>query len=283
MSEKPTPLVEAVRRLTAAEKAAAGRVRPSPEELLAYRDGSLDAGARDEIERYLSMNPKAVEEYLDLVDPSRLEAPGNEHEVSDDEVRLAFEGLKGRLGLAVEGRSTGAVGANPVPQSPVPQRPIPHKPVPSPFDRRVRNLRLGLRLSALAAVLTVLVAGAWILHLRSVLEDSTGPRFAAIIDVHPTRGERPSRVSSQARDVLLVFHDAHVETYSDGWLEITDSEGHLVLGHSLKPAKDREAFLCLPVPRALLPNGSYRVQVFGLRGAERDLVQEYHLSLSSDG
>jgi hypothetical protein len=100
-----------------------------------------------------------------------------------------------------------------------------------------------------------------------------------VIDVHPTRGGRPTTVSNQAGQLLLVFHDAQLEPYSQGQMEILDSEGRLLLRHPFGAVPDQDSLLYLPVSQALLPHGSYRVRIFGLRGGDRQLVQDYALRL----
>ena len=264
MSEKSETLTEAVRRLAAAEGAAQGGDLPAPEDLVAYRDGRLEGAAKESLERRLALNPEAAREYLDLADPSRLREPGREEILSDQEVRETFASLRERIRQeSSEGFAQGPT----------------HPAVLALPQRRIRGLRLGLWASSLAAVLIFAVAGIWISRLHRRLEERSGPMFAAVIDVHPVRGERPLSISSQAGEILLVFHDVHLGSDFQGDLEILDSAGRKIFSRRLQPSQDQDSLLYLSLPQALLPYGTYRIEIHGIRQGRRQLVQGYTLHL----
>lgn len=265
MSQKSETLTEAVRRLAAAERAAEGATLRAPEDLVAYRDGKLEGSAKEALERGLALNPEAAQEYLDLIDPSRLATPGEEGFFTDQDARDVLLSLRERIREEESQGSEENLAAS---------RPVPFQ------DRRARRLSWGSRASALAAVLILAVAGIWISRLHRSLEARTGPSFASIVEVSPMRGPgRSLPVPEQAGEILLILHGAHLAPYSRGQLEITDNNGQKILARQLNASQDESSLLYLPVPQTLLPYGNYRIEIYGIDKDGRQLVEEYALNL----
>lgn len=264
MSDERETLLEGVRRLALAEQSARSGELPDPDDLVAYRDGKLGDGARESLERKLALDPAALQEYLDLVDPSRWTAPQEGFVTSDEDLGQAFASLSRRL----EDERPEAPDSDPEP-----------RPSLASGSRNARKLPPGLWVSAVAATILLVIAGLWISRLQRSLAEQSSPRFAAILDVHPTRGARSTPVSADAGELLLVFHDIDLGTHSQGQLEILASDGRSVLVEEIRPSPDERSLLYLPIRQEHMPYGTYQVKIFAVGQGRRQLVQDYSLNL----
>ncbi|MCB1037084.1 MAG: hypothetical protein KDD47_24870, partial [Acidobacteria bacterium] len=176
MSDTKETMTEALRHLAEALRKAQGGEPPTVEELLALREGKLEGENRLDLERRLSVDPQAVDELLDLTKFSRLEPPTPEHHLSDEDQARALSSLRKRLGI--EGHE--------------PRQGVDEEGAGDPGESAHEGFSRSLgrwRIFALAAALLAVVAGTWAFRLERRLETERDPRFAAVIDVHATRGE----------------------------------------------------------------------------------------------
>lgn len=265
MNKKQEPLTDALRRLATAQKISDKREPPTPRELMDYHDGLLDEEARAEVADYLALHPEATQEYLDLIEPSRLEEAPQKHAYSDRDVAQAFESLHRKM----EG-----VGDSPTQAaaSPEPARPQPRPESSSPSE--TRSLWW-----AVAALLGFVALGIWWLAGQPPATPSE-PRFASVLDIQPTRGDRPLIVSPESETFLLLFHDIELPSEEEATLEITSLEHGVVLTRRIQARSAADELLYLALPRNDLPYGTYRATIYtGVDGA-RQVIQEYSLKLS---
>ncbi|MFP5287044.1 MAG: hypothetical protein ACLGI9_14985, partial [Thermoanaerobaculia bacterium] len=71
---------------------------PTPEELLAYRDGRLDPAARQSVEARLALHPDAARALADLAAFPEVEPAPGTAELSDEEVEARWMALREKLG-----------------------------------------------------------------------------------------------------------------------------------------------------------------------------------------
>jgi len=70
---------------------------PTPEELLAYRDGRLDPAARERLEAQIAVYPDAARALADLAAFPDIEPGPGVPEISDEEIDAGWETFRQRL------------------------------------------------------------------------------------------------------------------------------------------------------------------------------------------
>lgn len=232
---------------------------PTPEELLAYRDGELDPAARQSIEARIAVHPDAARTLADLAAfPDMEPAPGT-REPSEEDVAASWQALRQRLGqpAAVEAPR-----------------------VTSPRIRTFSPLRL-------AAAASILLAVGWVAgFLTGRAAQVPRPDSAvnvAIAELEPVEeGARssPAKVELAARseELVLVLGLADEGDFPDYEAEILDAAGaRRWARQGLRPTPLGTFHLAFR--RGALPPGTVGVHLYGRRGERRTLLATYSLRL----
>ncbi len=273
--EQSIPLTTAIRAWAKAERRERNEELPAPEELVAYHAGELDGEANEELQRRLAFDPEAAREFLDLTDFARLQAPDEGHQLSEEDVQDALTTFRERVR-----RDEGSYENRRLPSAPaelVASLPPSANLYPFPAEH-VQALRRRANLLAAAVLALAVVGGSWGWSLYHQLARYSGPRYAAVIDVEATRGERPHTISQQAEQILLLVHGADLSPYRRGLLEVVAESGEIIATFELNATPDQGSLLYLPLPRELLPVGSYRIRIYGADEG-RPLVKEIRWAL----
>ncbi|MEM7587943.1 MAG: hypothetical protein AAF560_31430 [Acidobacteriota bacterium] len=306
-SKPPNPALE---HWTDAERRKHDATPPTPEELVAYRDGTLDDASRQALQRRLALFPEHAREYLDLLHFDELEAPSPSHQVSDDDIAAALSAVRGAVAAepgatageghedpqgsqqepAARSESLQAAPAAPLrtvaprkAASPAASPSEPASGAPDPFYR-VAPLSPGGRLRRFAMAATLVLAlGAGLAGVMQQRENSAAkPRYVQVVDLSVTRGGGSTSVARPSKDILLLFHDADLGDFPRGELEVSDHRGQILMTHEVEAPTDATVPLSLTVDRASFPDGSYRIVLYGIDEGGRQLVRDYRWKLASE-
>jgi hypothetical protein len=235
---------------------------PSPEELLAYRDGRLDPAERQRIEERIAIHPDAARALADLAAfPDVEPAPGTPN-LSDEEIGDRWQAFREKL---------------------------PELPAPTPaIEIRARPGRRGLPLTLklAASVLMGLAIGGIVGFLsgRSSqdLPDSAINVRIAELAPEDEGGSRsaPSTLEMPAgsEELVLVLSIPAQKDFSDYEAEIVDGQGVRVWAREgLRPTA-MGTFQVSFRAGALKP-GPLRLRLYGREGKGRTLIASYGLRL----
>ena len=235
---------------------------PTPEDLLAYRDGRLDPAARQLLEAKIAVYPEAARALADLAAFPDI-APGPDTpELSDAQMDASWEVFRQRL--------------EKVPRPPVSltRRSVPRRPIPWQWvAAAVLLLSIGLGIGYLTGrgsqpVPDVVVKPSLnptIVQLEPLEQDSFRAP-AAPIELPPTSGE-----------LLLILVLPGGQEYPGYSAEIRDGKGtRLWSGDGLRPTS--EGTVGMSFPRSAFPSGVYQIHLFGRDGTgRRKVVGKYEL------
>lgn len=70
---------------------------PDPEDLVAYREGTITPEAGSALRRKLALSPQAAREYLDLTSFRRLQPPNERYRLTDRDVENALTSIRRRI------------------------------------------------------------------------------------------------------------------------------------------------------------------------------------------
>jgi hypothetical protein len=238
---------------------------PTPEELLAYRDGRLDPAARQSVEARLAAHPDSARTLADLAAFPEVEAAPGTPELSDEDVEVRWQALRQRLGE-------------------LPAEPPAPRAVPRP--RRFPAFRL-----ALAALLLLAVGGAggFVAGRASHPPRADLAVNAVIAELAPveeggTRSMSLVEVPDTSEEVVLILGLPDGRELPQYGVEIEGSKGARIgRRDGLRPTP--LGTIHLSFPRSVLPPGVYRIRLFGSdaggSGAERkSLLAAYELRLA---
>ncbi len=273
MDKTPISFETAIRKWAEERRRGLADALPDPEEMVGYRAGKLEPDAEAALQERLALHPAAARELLDLASFERLQPPDEQHRLSEADVEEALVAMRARIRLEDEKQDIRQGGL----EEPVvdePQAEIIQFPA-----KRLRTLRATVRISAMAALLAIVVGASWIGALYRKLEEAAGPRYATVIDVETTRGARPYAASPDAERILLVIHGVDLRSFARGRLEISTDGGEVLRQHDFTASEDEASLLTLDLPRDVLPDGTYRVEVFGLDSEGRHPLKEYRFGL----
>jgi len=239
---------------------------PTPEELLAYRDGLLDAPARDLLEAKLAIYPEAARALADLATFPHIEPGPETPELSDDDITLRWQSFRRRLE-----------------ELPAPA------PLPAPVTvPRSLPWRSPGRLAAAAVLL--LVSGLMTGYLTgyragrgSTPETAPQPaRNVQIAELEPLGEEgfraplAPVELPPVSDELLLILTLPSTEQLSGYAAEIHDREGaQRWIVEDLRPTP--EGTLRVSFRQGTLAPGDYRIGLFGGDGANRKRLASYAL------
>jgi hypothetical protein len=241
---------------------------PTPEELLAYRDGELTGEARARIEEKIAAFPDAARALVDLAAfPEVRPAPGT-REPTDEEVRASWEEFRRRrLTPSVTEAWAAERRAEPtLPES----------------VRRPSWLRL-----AAAAALAVAAGGlGWAIGRFGPPPTDRAAINVAIVELAPVEvgGERAGRaggaitIGPGSEGLVLVLSALEVPGQPSYSAEILDEAGRRVWHRSGLVVMEFGTFR-LTFDRGVLGPGRYTVRLLGRSGDREALLATYTLTL----
>ncbi len=273
MEKKPNASRKVIRKWAEERRRELTDTLPTPEQMVAYREGNLEPDAEAALRERLALHPVAAGEFLDLVSFDQLQPPTEQQQVTDADVKDAWKAMQTRID---------EVGKEQKAQKSELEAPYVGEPqaevIPFPAER-VRRLRTIARLSAAAALLTLVVGASWIWDLYHRLEEATGPRYAKVIDVATTRSARTHAVSSDVEQIQLVIHGVDLGSFARGLLELSTDDDELLRRREFAASRDEDALLTMVMPRDLLADGTYRIEVFGVDADDRHSLKEYRFGI----
>jgi hypothetical protein len=239
---------------------------PSPEELLAYRDGRLAEAERRRIEERIAVHPDAARALADLAAfPDVEPAPGTP-ELSDEEIGDRWQAFREKL---------------------------PELPVPTPaiaIDARPARRGSPFTLRLAAAILMGLAIGgiAGFLGGRASRDQSSGAGSAINVRIAPElapEGEGESRAAPSilempegAEELVLVLRLPAQRDFSDYEAEIVDGQGVRVWEREgLRPTE--MGTFQVSFRAGTLKPGPLRVRLYGREGKGRTLIATYEVRL----
>ncbi len=282
------------------ERGHSGDTLPTPEELVAFHDGRLDDTSRRTLRRQLALQPRAASEYVDLVHFDELEPPTESHRLTDQDVAAAFAAIRGKIAPSSPSDSVlpDSVPSDSVLPDSVPSDQVPLVQAPLDISRAERLPRIAppgayneasrrYQQLAVAAGILVALSAVWIGVLYQKLGQAqdlvSAPRYSQVFDISVTRGAGPTSVAKQEAPILLLIHDADLEEFTHGELEISNRQGDVLLKHSVSAPQDASLPLELSVERATFPDGAYRIALYGLDDqGRRVLKRDYRWQLASE-
>lgn len=264
-------LDDAIRAIMAARREELGGP-PTPDELLAYRDGRLDPAARQSFEARLAVHADAARALADLAAfPDVEPAPGTA-ELADEEVEARWMALRQKLGQVES------------PHPPGPPLPVPHRafsPAPPPRERGELS-RTSSALKIAAAALLSLGVG-FLAGRASRPELPEGAVNVAIAELAPVEegGVRAASEVELAQDsegLVLVLGLLDHREYPDYEVEILDPDGVPRWSRQgLRPTSMGTFHLAFR--RDTLPRGTYQIHLFGREGERKTPLATYDLRL----
>ena len=232
---------------------------PSPEELLAYRDGRLDPAERQRMEERIAVHPEAARALADLAAFPNVEAAPGTPELSDEEIGDRWQAFREKL-----------------PELPKPA------PVVAMRDRR----RSFFTLKLAAAILMSLAIGgiAGFLGGRAS-RDLPGSAINVKTAEPAPEGEGESRsapsileMPESSEELLLVLRLPAQKDFPAYAAEIVDGRGVRVWARGgLRPTEI--GTLQMSFPAGALPSGRLRIRLFGGEGEEKKLIGTYEVRL----
>jgi anti-sigma factor RsiW len=267
-------LAKSLKAIMAARREDAG-ASPTPEELLAYRDGKLEPEERRRLEERIALYPDAARVLADLAAFPDVEAAAGTPELSQADVEARWQAFRRRLPDlpaapgATEREGVRASGPGAAPLS--------------------RGSRPGLRLAA-AAILG-LVAG-WVAGSRELaVHGRSGSAInVSIAELTPAGGEglrsapSPVEIPEGSEELVLVLgaparEPVGIRGYA---AELVDAGGRRIWSRQgLRPTA--LGTFRLAFRRGALDPGVYQVRLLGRDGRKRVLLATYDLRLLAPG
>lgn len=240
---------------------------PTPEELLAYRDGRLDTAARESIEARIAIHPDAARALADLAAFPEVEPGPETPELSDDDIAARWQSFRPQLEA--------------LPRS----APAP-APRVAPVTEVARRQPLPWRFPAAAAAVLLLAAGLGLGYLagrasvpKPELRPALNPTIAELAPVGEDEvraAPDPVEMLPGSEELVLVLALPAAPVSSAYAAEILNPEGrNLWSGEGLHPTP--LGTVQLSFPRDALAPGSYRIQLFGLEASGRREVGRYEV------
>jgi len=241
---------------------------PSPEELLAYRDGRLDEAERQRMEERIVLYPEAARALADLAAFPDLEPDPGTPELSDEEIDARWQTFRSKL----------------------PERPAPPPARAAPAVEAAP--RRGLRRSSFdprlaAAALAILAVGGIAGFLggrasRVPKESAINVRIAEIAPREES-GSRaapvPLEMPEESEELVLVLGTESQKDFSAYEAEIVDSRGTRIWERTGLHPTSLGTFQVSFRQDALEP-GSLRLHLFGREGGIRTLIATYDLRVA---
>ena len=253
---------------------------PTPDELLAYREGRLDPAARERLEARIAIYPEAARTLADLAAFPDIEPAPGVKDVSAEEVAARWRSFRQKL----PDRPT-----NPVPSKPPAPEPAPilrHEPR-APQAPHAHSGSPARGLAAAASVALAVGLGGGYLAGRASLDPAPSSSINVTIrDLQPTGegGERtggasdPVELPEESEELLLILNTDDPGTFAAYTAEIVDAQGARVWSRDRLQPTEVGAFH-VSFRRNVLPPGTYRIELFGQAGEDRRLLETYELRI----
>ncbi len=254
----------------AAEKRRSIDGHPKVEMLAAYHRGGLPEEAREEIRDHLTFCEECASLVLDLDNFAKLAPPGEEYRLSDRDVATQKEALKARIHEQEEPTA----------------KLLTFSRRAEPSEERARSSIPWWYHGAAAALFVVCMGLAFrVATLRqTVAERSFSIVNPTVETLLPSNGGLRGSAPQEAlhvpprRDLVLVLVLLEKTSFPDYRVEIYGEEDRLLWsGDGFEPSGEGQ--FSLVFPRELPKDGSFRLELYGVAGGERELLAEYPLSL----
>ncbi|HEX4960995.1 MAG TPA: hypothetical protein VF173_09165 [Thermoanaerobaculia bacterium] len=259
----PEDFVKSLEAIMAAERNELGEP-PSPEELLAYRDGRLDPAERRRIEDKIAVYPEAARVLADLAAFPDVEAAPGTPELSDEEIGARWQAFRERL----------------------PERPAPRPEVEVGIRRGSRRSPLALPLAA--AVLMGLALGgiggflggrASREPLKSAINVKISGELAPVGEGESRSAPSPLEMPAGSEELVLKLGVPVQRDYPDYEAEILNSRGARIWARAgLRPTP--EGTIQVSFRQGALEPGLLRLFLYGHEGKGRTLIATYELHLT---
>jgi hypothetical protein len=241
---------------------------PSPEELLAYRDGRLDAAERQRIEERIALYPDAARALADLAAFPDLEPAPGTPELSDEEIDARWQTFRSKL---------------PERPAPPPARATPA--VEAAPRRSLRRSSFDPRLAAAALVILTVGGAAGFLGGRASRVPNESAINVKIAEIAP-QGEGGSRAApvplempEGSEELVLVLSPGAQKDFSAYEAEIVDSRGERIWEreglHPTEPGTFQVSFR-----QGALKSGNLHLRLFGREGGTKTLIATYELRVT---
>lgn len=253
---------------------------PTPDELVAYREGRLDPAARERLEARIAVYPEAARALADLAAFPGLEPAPGVRDVTAEEVAARWQTFRPKL----PDRPTNPVASNPLGSAPAPV--LRHEPrapqaPPAHHGHPARGLA-----AAASVALVVGLGGGYLAGRASVGPESESSINVTVTDLHPAGedGERsagpsdPVELPEDSEELLLILHTDDPGTFAGYRAEIVDAQGARVWSRDgLRPTE--VGSFPISFRRSALPPGTYRIDLFGHTGEDRRRLGAYELRI----
>lgn len=237
---------------------------PTPEELLAYAEGTLGAAESADLKERLALDPEAVDELLDLYRFEDLEPPSSDRAISQQDVQQALGALRRKVASqqAEETSSSRRSGV------------LPNKG----WSTNLRRIRKHIPSLALAASLMLFLGSMWPL-LR---QPAAGTAYhIETLEIGRNRagddGE-PHTVDSGSEWLQLVLKDTQLPAGEEGAIVVSTRSGHVVSRSAIRGNSGQQTSIALPpLSRSELPVGVYSIDILDSQGKT---VDHFRISLT---
>ncbi|HEX7181347.1 MAG TPA: hypothetical protein VF756_05850 [Thermoanaerobaculia bacterium] len=254
---------------------------PMPEELLAYRDGSLDPAERERLEARIAVYPDAARSLADLAAFPNIEPAPGVPDISEEEVAARWQTFRQRLAEL------------PAPQPAAPEEPRevpvvplrPHAPSGSGKNRTVHGVPPWWLAAAASAALAVGLGSGFLAGRASRDPVPASAINVAIAELRPIEegGARASSsaidLNEEAEDLVLILGLDDPGNFANYKAEIVDAQGTQVWSREGLHPTPLGTFH-LSFRRSALGPGQYRINLFGLdKTGQKTRIATYELRL----
>ncbi len=262
---------KALKAIMAAKREELGEP-PTPEELLAYRDGRLDPGGRERMEARIAVHPDAARALADLAAfPAVEPAPGTP-ELTDEDLDVRWQAFRQRVAA--------------LPPAPHPPAPLSHR---TPTDRerggKTEGRRRRLFAPRLAAAAVLALAAGWAGGFLTGRASHDRPGSAVNIDIVELTPEKEggdrspaAAVEMPAEELVLILGAPEEGGFANYEARIVDAQGSPVWSRTGLHPTPLGTFH-LSFQRGALQPGTYGILLFGQEGKRRKPVATYELRL----
>lgn len=273
-------LSNALRAIMAAKREELGE-SPTPDELLAYREGRLDPAVRERLEARIAVYPEAARTLADLAAFPDIEPVPGVKDVSAEEVAARWQSFRQKLAP-----SSGDDRSPSRPSAPEPVPILRHEPR-APQTPHAYSGSPARGLAAAASVALAVGLGGGYLAGRASLDPGADSSINVTIrDLQPSGegGERagepsePVKLPEESEELLLILSTDDPGTFAGYTAEIVDAQGARVWSRDRLQPTEVGAFQ-VSFRRSVLPPGTYRIDLFGQDGKDRRLLETYELRI----
>ena len=249
---------KALKAIMAAKRKELGEP-PTPEELLAYRDGRLDPGERERMEARIAVHPDAARALADLAAFPAIEPAPGTPELTDGDLDARWKAFRQRVAEL--------------------------PPAPTHLSHRAPTARRQLFAPRLAAAAGLVLAVGWAGGFLAGRASHDRPGSAVNVDIVelPPEKEGADRspanaVELPAEELVLILGAPEESGFSDYEAHILDEQGSPVWARTGLHPRPLGTFH-LSFQRGVLKPGTYRIHLFGKDGEHRKPLAIYELRL----